>query len=61
MPALFRHLAAPSFWIGWCAALALAGLLLWAAGARWWSLLVAAAVVAGPLALLLFTQAVTRD
>ena len=61
MTTLLRHFTAPSFWIGWLAALALAGLLVWAAGARWWSVAVAVAAVVAPLALLLLTHAVTRD
>lgn len=59
MTAFHQHFAAPAFWIVWLAALALAGLLVWSVGARWWSL--AVAVVVAPLALLLLTQAVTRD
>jgi hypothetical protein len=61
MTTLLRHFTAPSFWIAWLAALALAGLLVRAAGARWWSVAVAAAAVVAPLALLLLTHAVTRD
>ena len=63
MTAFHQHFAAPAFWIVWLAALALAGLLVWSVGARWWSLAVAVAVavVVAPLALLLLTQAVTRD
>jgi hypothetical protein len=60
MPVLLRHVAAPVFWIGWLAALALAGLLVWSVGARWWSLAVAVSAVVVALALLLLTQAVTR-
>lgn len=61
MTAFHQHFAAPAFWIAWLAALALAGLLVGSVGARWWSLGVAVAAVVAPLALLLLTQAVTRD
>ena len=61
MTALSSHFGAPPFWLGWLLALALAGLLVWSVGPRWWSLAVAAAAVVAPLALLLLAQAVTRD
>lgn len=61
MMGFLRNFTGPSFWIGWLVALALAGLLAWAAGGRGWSMAVAAAVAAVPPALLFLTWVVTRD